>query len=560
MQLKPHDAPESRISSEQGRPKFIKFKVLLTLGVILLLAGCSSGLEEELPELETAAATKSTESRISSDRDDAEERTSGLVINSSTDIELTDDKLRGQQLIGLRFNNVKVPRGAKIKKAYIQFKADETDSGSIEVRIRAEDTNSASSFVQGRNKSISKRNKTSASKNWKIDKWSKRGERGSKQRTPDLSSLVKEVTSRKGWDRGNSMAFIISSGDEKDRRVAESYRGDKKGAPMLYVEYSGGDSSSSGNSSPVSSGPKIKSSKADYYVSPKNGNDRNPGTKDKPLKTIYEVAKRVRPGDVVFLRGGTYKGKRQSYAGYDRPFARDGKKGAPITIMSYPGERAVIDGGDKSWKDHKSVSSPVLLRVTGDHYVVENLTLKDGAGRGLYVSGDNNIIRGIETYGHHSDGIYVNGDDNLVENVKSYDNYSRQNGGDSADGIKVAAGDRNVIRNCRVYKNSDDGVDIWRTRKTLVENCTSSQNGHGKSGNGRGFKMSQRNMRNTGNVLRDNVAKGNKVNYDANRGTGITLYNNESHDADYTGYIVDSGNKAYNNKSSGDPKNNGRFR
>ena len=560
MQLKPHDVSKSRISSEQGRPKLIKFKILLTLGVILLLAGCSSGLEEELPELETAAATKSTESRISSDRDDAEERTSGLVINSSTDIELTDDKLRGQQLIGLRFNNVKVPRGAKIKKAYIQFKADETDSGSIEVRIRAEDTNSASSFVQGRNKSISKRSKTSASKRWKIAKWSKRGERGSKQRTPDLSSLVKEVTSRKGWDRGNSMAFIISSGDKKDRRVAESYRGDKKGAPMLYVEYSGGDSSSSGNSSPVSSGPKIKSGKADYYVSPKNGNDSNPGTKNRPFRTIYKVSKVVKPGDVVFLRGGTYRGNLQSYAGNKHAFARDGKKGAPITIMSYPGERAVIDGSNLSYKKNRSVSSPALFRVTGDYYVIRNITFKKSAGRGLYVRGDGNVISGIETYSHHSDGIYVVGDRNLIENFKSYDNYSWKNGGDSADGLKLAAGSNNTIRNCKVYKNSDDGIDTWKSRKTRVENCTSSRNGRGKSGNGRGFKMSQRNMRNTGNVLRNNKAIGNVVNFDANGGTGLTLSGNESRDARYVGYNINSGNKARNNKSSGDPRNNGRFR
>ena len=95
MQLKSHTELNSPTSSEQNRPKFIKFKILFTLSIIFLLAACSSGLEKELPELETTAATKKTESRISSDKDDAEERTSGLVINSSTDIELTDDKSRG---------------------------------------------------------------------------------------------------------------------------------------------------------------------------------------------------------------------------------------------------------------------------------------------------------------------------------------------------------------------------------------------------------------------------------------------------------------------------------
>ena len=148
------------------------------VALALLLAACSSGLEPELPELETTASTKTTESRISSDRDDAEERSSGKVITSSTDIELTHDVLRGQQLVGLRFNNVKVPRGADIKEAYIQFKADETDSGSIKVRIYAHDTDDAPSFSSS-SRNLSKRSKTSASRSWSIASWNKA--RGARQ-------------------------------------------------------------------------------------------------------------------------------------------------------------------------------------------------------------------------------------------------------------------------------------------------------------------------------------------------------------------------------------------
>ncbi len=227
-------------------------RAICTAALALLLAACSSGLEKELPELETAA-TKTTESRISSDRDDAEERSSGKVITSSTDIELTHDVLRGQQIIGLRFSGVKVPRGADVKEAYIQFKADETDSGSIKVYIRAEDTDDASSFSSSY-RNLSKRTKTSASKSWSIASWNKRGERGSKQRTPNLDSVVEEVVKRKGWNYGNAMAFTISSSDKNDRRVAESYRGDKEGAPTLVVKYSGGDTSKPKPSAP----PKIQ--------------------------------------------------------------------------------------------------------------------------------------------------------------------------------------------------------------------------------------------------------------------------------------------------------------
>lgn len=211
---------------------------LYLLALVFLLSACTSGLEKP-PELETAAAKK-TSSRIASDKDDAEERTSGLVINSSTDLELTHDTLRGQQRVGLRFDDIKVPRGATIKKAYIQFKADETDWAHVKVAIHAEDTDDAKSFPQGKNRNISQRKQTSAKRTWTIDPWKKRGERGAKQRTPDLSRLVSEVTSRKGWEDGNALAFIITSSVRDGKRVAESYRGDKKGAPTLYIEYSGG--------------------------------------------------------------------------------------------------------------------------------------------------------------------------------------------------------------------------------------------------------------------------------------------------------------------------------
>ncbi len=238
-----------------GRSR-LRSSVFFAVTLALLLTACTSGLEDA-PELETAA-TKTTTSRISSDRDDAEERASGKVVTSSTDIELTDDIKRGQQRVGLRFNNVKVPHGTDIKEAYIQFKADETDSGAIKVRIHAHDTNDAPGFSSGKKRDISKRKKTSASKSWSIASWKKRGERGRKQRTPDLDKVVEEVTDREGWRSGNAMVFVISSSDKNDRRVAESYRGDKKGAPTLVIKYSGGSKSEPKPSNP----PQAKGGKA----------------------------------------------------------------------------------------------------------------------------------------------------------------------------------------------------------------------------------------------------------------------------------------------------------
>ena len=225
-----------------------------------MLAACSSGLQEDLPELDTAGSTKTTESRISSDRDDAEEKVSGKVVLNSRDLELVYEG-KGKQTVGLRFNNVEVPRGADIKRAYIKFKADETDREAIRVRVWAEDTNDAAKFSDSK-RNLSKRSKTSASVRWQLDSWKKRGERGSKQRTPDLRNVVEEVTKRKGWDSGNSMVFLISDGSTYYRRVAESYRGDKKGAPVLHIEYRGGERTSPSKPKPAAPPSRMKGSRA----------------------------------------------------------------------------------------------------------------------------------------------------------------------------------------------------------------------------------------------------------------------------------------------------------
>lgn len=74
-----------------------------------------------------------------------------------------------------------------------------------------------------------------------------------------------------------------------------------------------------------------------YYVSPQ-GSDGNSGSADSPWRTLEYALSHLSPGDTLYLRGGVY---------YENEIKVDlrGTAAAPITIQSYPGERAVIDGG-----------------------------------------------------------------------------------------------------------------------------------------------------------------------------------------------------------------------
>jgi hypothetical protein len=81
----------------------------------------------------------------------------------------------------------------------------------------------------------------------------------------------------------------------------------------------------------------------DYYVAP-DGSDQNNGSLHSPWQTVAHALRQVSPGAVLNLRGGIY---------YEHGVTVDaaGTASAPITLQSYPGERAVIDGGVSFFRD-----------------------------------------------------------------------------------------------------------------------------------------------------------------------------------------------------------------
>ncbi|MHC4715608.1 MAG: right-handed parallel beta-helix repeat-containing protein, partial [Planctomycetota bacterium] len=80
----------------------------------------------------------------------------------------------------------------------------------------------------------------------------------------------------------------------------------------------------------------------DFYVSPTGGADGK-GTMGSPwdLRTAFSHPSSVRPGDTIWLRGGTYG------SGGATVFRckLNGTKSKPIYVRQYPGERATVDGG-----------------------------------------------------------------------------------------------------------------------------------------------------------------------------------------------------------------------
>jgi len=101
-------------------------------------------------------------------------------------------------------------------------------------------------------------------------------------------------------------------------------------ASTITASYAGGFSGSSLTVLPPAAG-------AQFYVSP-NGSPSGNGSISSPwdLQTALNQPSAVQPGSTINLRGGTYKGKFISNL--------NGQPGNAITVQSYPGEWARLDG------------------------------------------------------------------------------------------------------------------------------------------------------------------------------------------------------------------------
>ena len=205
-----------------------RLTVLSWVVAVVLLFGFAVVIADPAPGASTGSVA---EVRVSASADDAEENGGGRVSLRSGDLEMTEDK--DQQTVGIRFAAVDVPSGATITNAYVQFTAEDQDSGFTDLLIRAESTAMASQFIKS-SFDLSTRDVTTAAVSWQPVEWGTIGEAGVDQRTPDVAALLQEVIDLSGWSNSNPVALIITGSGV---RSAEWFNGDAAAAPLLHVEY-----------------------------------------------------------------------------------------------------------------------------------------------------------------------------------------------------------------------------------------------------------------------------------------------------------------------------------
>lgn len=321
---------------------------------------------------------------------------------------------------------------------------------------------------------------------------------------------------------------------------------------------------------PVSAAPST--SVAAYYLSPTGDDTNGKGTIDSPWFTLNKAWSVVKAGDLIYMRGGTYQYKTgQSLRN------KSGAAGNLIKVWAMPGEKPVITPA--------SVYTGTRgIDIYGNYIHFKGLEIKGYTQRtstalyyGIVAENCNFLI--FEQLNVHDNGfglsIGSDSGDNLVLNSDFYRNadpLSNFNGNvpwGGADGVTIRSSNlskTNTIRGCRMWWNSDDGVDLYNNQGTIIiENCWAFWNGYKPgtfetAGNGDGFKIGVTKTdlsTSVKRILRNNLAFENRmIGFDQNNAMCIThLYNNTSYNNANLGTAARSFN-FYNGTAATVAKNN----
>lgn len=216
-----------------------------------------------------------------------------------------------------------------------------------------------------------------------------------------------------------------------------------------------------------------------YFMSPR-GEDSNPGSKDRPWKSL-EPLKNCSwlAGDTVFLQGGAQFQGTILFTATSR-----GSKNRPIVVCSYGQGRATIDAQDSS----------AIVVQQGQFITIRNLVLK-GSGRksgntaaGLWLRGANHIrVQELDVSGFQKAGVEVSDCKQIcLQQINAHDNgYA----GISVDGSHYPeySNDQILIEACQAINNpgdptalnnhSGDGIVVGLATHVHVEYCVATANG-----------------------------------------------------------------------------------
>lgn len=241
--------------------------------------------------------------------------------------------------------------------------------------------------------------------------------------------------------------------------------------------------------------PDCSPSVANYYVAP-DGDDANDGSESAPFGTIQRAHDAAGPGDLIYLRGGTY------HPSDTTVFTKEGTTSAPIVLRAYPGESPVIDASALPEGDVDGASTLTWYFRGAKHWTIQGpIHLTQGRGSGVTIEEDTqsvDFVRVESSYngqtasrgGHGflivedewadvSDVRFVNCDAHHNANHRTVAGEDvAENLYQHGDGFRIKSGKNVRLTGCRAWNNLDDGYDlVWAAEPIVLYNCWAAYTG-----------------------------------------------------------------------------------
>ncbi len=203
--------------------------------------------------------------------------------------------------------------------------------------------------------------------------------------------------------------------------------------------------------------------RAARYLSP-SGSDASSGTRTAPFRTLQRALTKLRPGQTLYVRGGTYdvtnRVTRTRVAG---------TPSAPIVITNYPGEKPVFTSSVAQVEYIDFDAGSQYVTVSGLTFEGPDLTARDDNGEALigftgnasHITLRGNTFLGAPAWNSQQHLVYFAGPGtDLTVTGNTFD--GRGSAGDAITSYHEP-NETNVTVSANTFRNLDQGIVIWST-------------------------------------------------------------------------------------------------
>lgn len=155
-----------------------------------------------------------------------------ILYEEEKDEEEAEEREPELQTVGLRFQNVGVPQGARIIDAEIEFTSGFGATDEAVIDIYGEYEGNSEPFSNSA--PISERNRTTTKVRWEAEPWEWTD---SQYSSPSLKGVVQNIVNKSDWCGNNALSFIFTAPTGLPLRNVVAYDTDPEKAPVLKVKY-----------------------------------------------------------------------------------------------------------------------------------------------------------------------------------------------------------------------------------------------------------------------------------------------------------------------------------